>query len=175
MEEVFDIFDRSGNFLGTRLKSFCHSQNPGVYHKPVWIWLTNSKKEILVQRRSKTKKWYPEKLDGSATGHVVAGESPLLGAVREIKEELGIDVDEKKLKFVGEFVADVVWEIGQVFFSNIDAKVYDFQIDKNELEEVFWLSFNEFKKVLYSDNFMPYEKDYKDWIIQKLEAYFAEN
>ena len=42
MEEMFDVFDINGNYLGVKTKSFCHSENPGVYHKPVWIWIKNS-------------------------------------------------------------------------------------------------------------------------------------
>lgn len=41
MEEIFDVYDENGKFLGTRTRSFCHSENPGVYHKPVWIWIVN--------------------------------------------------------------------------------------------------------------------------------------
>lgn len=43
MEEVFDIYSRDGKYIGTELKSICHSENPGFYHKPVWIWIINSK------------------------------------------------------------------------------------------------------------------------------------
>ncbi len=41
MEEMLDTFDIDGNFLGIKSRSFCHSENPGVYHKPVWIWIKN--------------------------------------------------------------------------------------------------------------------------------------
>lgn len=39
MEEMFDVFDENGNYIGIKPKSFCHSENPGVWHKPVWIWI----------------------------------------------------------------------------------------------------------------------------------------
>lgn len=35
MEEIFDVYTRDGEYLGTKPKSFCHSENSGVYHKPV--------------------------------------------------------------------------------------------------------------------------------------------
>ena len=43
MEEMLDTFDIKGNFLGIKTRSFCHSENPQVYHKPVWIWIINSR------------------------------------------------------------------------------------------------------------------------------------
>lgn len=63
MEEVFDIYSRDGKYIGTELKSICHSENPGFYHKPVWIWIINSKNEILVQKRATCKKNHPNKWD----------------------------------------------------------------------------------------------------------------
>ena len=41
MEEMLDTFDINGKFLGAKPRSFCHSENPGVYHKPVWIWIVS--------------------------------------------------------------------------------------------------------------------------------------
>ena len=59
MEEFFDVFDRSGNYLGVKPKSFCHSKEANVYHKPVWIWVLNNKGQVLLQKRAQTKKWLP--------------------------------------------------------------------------------------------------------------------
>lgn len=63
MEEIFDTYDREGNYLGIKEKSFCHKENPGVYHKPVWIWIINTKGEILLQKRASCKKNYPDLWD----------------------------------------------------------------------------------------------------------------
>ena len=53
-EKIFDIYDINGKHVGAKPKSFCHSDNPGVYHKPVWIWIVNDKGQILVQKRAAT-------------------------------------------------------------------------------------------------------------------------
>lgn len=55
-DELFDIYTRDGKYLGIKAKSFCHTSDAGVYHKPVWIWIINEKKQILVQKRAKCKK-----------------------------------------------------------------------------------------------------------------------
>lgn len=47
MEEMLDTFDINGNFIGVKPRSYCHSKNPGVYHKPVWIWIINSNGLIM--------------------------------------------------------------------------------------------------------------------------------
>ncbi len=52
MEEILDIFTKDGKFLGTKTRKECHSTNPGFYHKPVWIWIVNDKKDVLIQKKS---------------------------------------------------------------------------------------------------------------------------
>lgn len=56
MEELLDTFDINGNLLKPQTREFCHTENPGCYHKSVWIWIVNDKGEILVQKRSSLKK-----------------------------------------------------------------------------------------------------------------------
>ena len=42
-------------------------------------------------------------LDISCAGHLVAGDSSLDGAIRELKEELNIDVKPEELQFIKTF------------------------------------------------------------------------
>lgn len=55
---------------------------------------------VVLQRRDRSKPTFPGLLDLSATGHLQDGEGPLDG-VREIREELGIDVAPDDLTPVG--------------------------------------------------------------------------
>ena len=54
-----------------------------------------------MQKRSLLKESYPGCWDISSAGHLDAGEEPLQGAVRELKEELGITVPGSGLRPVG--------------------------------------------------------------------------
>ena len=170
MEEMFDVFDINGNYIGIRPKSFCHSQNPGVFHKPVWIWIVNSSGQVLIQKRAATKKFMPNKWDSGATGHVVSGETSLEGCVRETSEELGLKFDEKQFEFLGEFLAQEVWEIGQVYLLKADIDIKKIKVQKEEVAEVKFVDFDKFKKLFFSDEFMPYGIDYKNWVIEKLSV-----
>jgi isopentenyldiphosphate isomerase len=169
MEEMFDVYDIQGNHLGVKPKSFCHSTNPGIYHKPVWIWIIGSTGDVLIQKRAETKKFMPNKWDGSATGHVVAGETSLEGCVREVFEEIGLEFKENNFVFLGEFLAQEVWEIGQVYCLNADIPVNEMKLQQEEVSEVKWIPFDEFKKLFMSDDFMPYGKEYKLWVCDELE------
>lgn len=88
MEEYFDTFTIDGKPMGVKLKSFCHSAKPNIYHKPVWIWIYNDAGQILVQKRSANKKNFPGLFDMPSAGHVHAGERLIDACVRETFEEL---------------------------------------------------------------------------------------
>jgi 8-oxo-dGTP diphosphatase len=97
--EYFDILDENGNKTGiTKLRNEVHRD--GDWHKAVHIWIINNKKEILLQRRCATKDSNPNMLDISCAGHLTAGDNSLDGAIRELKEELNLDVNKEDLEFI---------------------------------------------------------------------------
>lgn len=171
MEEMLDTFDIDGNFLGVKSRSFCHSQNPGVYHKPVWIWIVNSKGEVLVQKRALTKKKAPGKWDMPSAGHVDAGETCLSGCVRETYEELGIKTKESDFIFLKEFIAKDAWELGQVYLLKLDVDIKDIKLQEEEVECVNWLPYSDFINLLYSDDFCGHAKEYKDYVADAIKEY----
>lgn len=168
MEEVFDIYTRNGEYIGTELKSICHSKNPRGYHKPVWIWIINSNNEILVQKRAANKKNHPNKWDMPSAGHVVAGETSIQGAIRETFEELGIQTKESDYKFVFEYIQDKSFEIAQVYLLKLNVDISKLNLQKDEVSEVKWLSYEEFKKVLYSNEFVPFDNEYKELVLKMM-------
>ncbi len=168
MEEMFDVYDINGNQLGIKPKSFCHTQNPGVYHKPVWIWIVNEHKEVLVQKRASTKKFMPGVWDGSSTGHVGASEPFDSACQREVFEELGVNISKERFVFIGEFLAQVVWEFGQVYMLKLKSGEDNFVFQDAEVDEVKWISMEEFNKLLFSADFMPYDEEYKKWVFEEI-------
>ena len=169
MEEMLDTFDINGKFLGAKTRGFCHSENPGVYHKPVWIWIVNDNGEILVQKRAMTKKTNPGKWDMPSAGHIHTGESLIQGCVRETEEELGIKCREKDFIFLKQFVNQRGWELAQVYLLKTNTKAEDMKLQTEEVECVKWLKYDEFAKLLYSDEFCNNEKSYKDWVCEVLK------
>ena len=98
-KEYFDILDENGNKTGkTKLRSEVHRD--GDWHKAVHIWIINENGDILLQRRCATKDSNPNMLDISCAGHLTAGDESLTGAIRELKEELNLDVNKKDLQFI---------------------------------------------------------------------------
>ncbi len=172
MEEIFDIYTREGEYIGTKEESICHSKNAGFYHKPVWIWIINSKNEILVQKRSNDMKNHANKWDMSSAGHVISGETPMQGAIREVYEELGITTQRSDYKFIGEYIADEFFEIAQVYLLKLDLDVIKLKLQKEEVSEVKWLCYDDFKKLFYSKDFVTFDDEYRKLVLKLLEDNF---
>ncbi|MGB7395951.1 MAG: NUDIX domain-containing protein [Pricia sp.] len=97
MDELVDIFDSDGNPTGqTALKSEAHKN--GWFHPTVHVWFYTSDGRILIQQRAETKVTHPLLWDVSVAGHVGAGEKVEEAAVREVKEEIGIDIPAEDLQ-----------------------------------------------------------------------------
>ena len=59
-------------------------------HRATYVLVFNSSGELFVQKRTMTKDVFPGYYDTAAGGVVLAGESYLTGALREVEEEMGI-------------------------------------------------------------------------------------
>ena len=99
VKEYFDVLDENGIKTGKiKLRSDVHKD--GDWHKAVHIWILNKNGDILLQRRCATKDSSPNMLNISSAGHLSAGDDSLTGAIRELKEELNLDVKPEELNFI---------------------------------------------------------------------------
>ena len=88
--ELLDVVDENNNLIGIKEdKSIIHEK--GLLHREIAVIIQNENGEYLVQKRSSNKKGAPN-MWSFTTGHVELGEDYETTAIREIKEELGIDI-----------------------------------------------------------------------------------
>lgn len=100
MEEYFDVLSEIGEYTNQiETREVCHKK--GLWHKAVALFIINSKGQVLLQKRSSLKKLWPNTWDITAGGHVLAGEFGFQAIKRELKEELGIEVDKNDMLFIG--------------------------------------------------------------------------
>lgn len=93
-EEMIDIVDEAHTPLGTAPKALAHRLGLWHYAMQCWIYRVDpatGEVYLFFQKRSLYKDLNPDYFDVSAAGHYTAGERPADG-VREISEELGLDV-----------------------------------------------------------------------------------
>lgn len=106
--EMFEIVDIRGNSTGEVLeKSIVHQL--GLRHRDVHVWVTDGE-HVLEQQRVWDKAIMPGEWDISVGGHVAAGETFLDTAVRETREELGLDVPPKRFIPAPSLAAEVYVE-----------------------------------------------------------------
>lgn len=150
---LIDVLDENGNPTGeAKTKQEIHEQ--GLWHNAAHIWIYNSNGEILMQLRAKNKDSYPGLWDISVAGHTDSGETPIESAVREMKEEIGLDVQLEQLEFDGiikisQPIKDIGWhdnEIGYVYFYKFDGSVNDLSMPDMEVEKLEFISIDRFKK-----------------------------
>lgn len=154
MKEYFDILDESGNKTGkTKLRDEVHRD--GDWHKAVHIWIINVKGEILLQRRCATKDSNPNMLDISCAGHLSAGDLSLSGAIRELKEELNLDVNWEELKFIKTLKKSSKYtstfinnEFDDLYILRTNKRTIDMKFQKEEISEIFFVPYKQFKEMV---------------------------
>lgn len=164
--EMIDIYDELGQKCGkTEEKDETHRK--ALIHKGVCVWIINSNDEILLQTRN-SQVMFPNMMDISFSGHIKAGETSLEAAIREGKEELGIDLEIDKLQYVfscreyGEVDGYFENEIDDVFIYRKDILLEEYSFYDNEVKEVSYVSLEKFKIMVetHSTMLMPYKAHY---------------
>jgi len=87
MIEYLDIVDENDRLIGCDTRQNIHDQH--LIHRGVHVFVLNSRGEILLQKRSEEKDYYPGYYDASVGAQVLARETYENAALRETQEELG--------------------------------------------------------------------------------------
>ena len=150
-KEYIDTFTSNMEHTGVKLRDEVHSE--GLWHQTFhcWLWrVENGKAHLLFQRRHSQKKDYAGLLDITAAGHLEAGERPLDG-VRELREELGIDLDPSQLTYTG-VISDSIKgdniidnEFGHVFFHEYQGSLTDFRLQEDEVTSIVTVEVGHFR------------------------------
>ena len=129
--------------------------------KEIGVFILNDYDQILLQKRSRNKKNYPN-MWALCTGHVEKNEDIQDAAIRELKEELGIYVSIKKLHSFANGKFDIINEKSSTYFFCIKCNLKEekFIIQKEELSQVKWFDIidvismikNNDETIVYSKN-----------------------
>lgn len=102
--ELLAFFDPAGRRLGVKPRAQIHRD--GDWHWLVFVWAArldaDGGKRFLLQLRARPDDPYRGQLDALAGGHVSALEGHREGAVRECREEVGVDLRADELVYLGE-------------------------------------------------------------------------
>ncbi len=95
MQEFLDVVDDNNEVVGSATEDEVYEKR--LNHRIVHVLVFNGKGELFLQQRSAKKKFCPGHWVTSAGGHVQKSESYEAAAKRELKEELGVELELTKL------------------------------------------------------------------------------
>jgi 16S rRNA (adenine1518-N6/adenine1519-N6)-dimethyltransferase len=94
-DEMFDVVNERDEVIGQAPRAKVHAD--GLWHRAVHVFVLNKHGELWLQQRSHLKDKHPLVWDSSAAGHLDAGENFAAAVHRELKEELGIEAETRKV------------------------------------------------------------------------------
>lgn len=98
MDELLTVYDRQLRPVALRPREVVHRE--GMLHQVVFCWILSridGEDWLWFQQRSFSKKDFPGLYDIAMGGHLDPGETPEEGALRELREELGISLTPSQL------------------------------------------------------------------------------
>ena len=145
--EIWDLYDENRELLG---KDHVRGEQLPIdgYHLVAHVWIRNSKGEYLIAQRSANRPTFP-----------LVWEDSLQGALREVKEEVGVDLlpekghvilsDIKKIEF-----GKVVNKIVDVWLFEYDGEVDLSNATTDEVAQVAWMNRSQIKELFDANMFV---------------------
>ena len=157
MEEYFDVLDERGNYTGrTASRKECHKE--GLWHRATVVFILSSdNKRVLLQQRSANKKLWPNLWDMSAGGHLLAGEFSYESAIRETREELGIDITLADMEAIGATSSEtfegpiINRHYNEHYIVHKDIDIADIKMQEEEVQAVEWVDVEDLIQKIQND------------------------
>lgn len=153
------IDDRARITPQSKPRSLVHRD--GELHPTVHIWMIKRRDMgvfVLLQKRAHDKDINPDCYDVSAAGHVSQGDEFRYTALKEVHEELGLDIERSKLEFIGLKRAEYSKgdirdnELVAVYICRESINIEDLTLQSSEVSEVCWAEIDELLSIMkYED------------------------
>lgn len=152
MLEMWDLYNGKREKTGERLRRG-EPIPKGLYHLTVSAWIVNSQGQYLLSQRH-IKKTYPFCWECTG-GSVLVGEDSLSGAVREVREELGIILNPLKAEMVYHTRREAVQDFYDVWLFHADIDISKIKMQETEVIGIRWVSRDVLIDMLHSGKLHP--------------------
>lgn len=149
MVEYWDLYNANKEKLGKVVKRGDYLKDD-EYHIVVNAWIKNSEGKYLISQRT-ANKTHPLMWETTG-GSILKGESSISGVIREVKEELNVDLFPSQGQLIGSTTRYYKGcpDILDVYLFEVGDSEFDIQIQKEEVNDYKWASSQEIKK-MYDD------------------------
>lgn len=135
-EEIFDVVNERDEVVGRLPRREVHRQK--LRHRAVHVLVFNRRGELFLQQRSLTKDNFPGVWDSSSSGHLNSGEDYDPCTLREVREELGVELSAVPRRlFKLEATAETGWEFCWVYRAEHEGP---FVLQESEVRGGGWFS-----------------------------------
>ena len=164
MAEKLDVYNIDKKRTGKVIeRKRCVTLNKGEYIISVQCWIVNREEKILLTQRSLNKnnggKWEP------TGGLVISGETSKQGIKRELKEEIGLDIKDDKIRLIKEIMEE---NENLNFFRDIYLIKEDINLDElsfnDEVIDAKYVTIEEFSKMIENNESFEWLKYFFDII-----------
>lgn len=158
-DEYWDIYDKNRKPTG-RIHRRGDPLPDGDYHLVAHVWVVRSDGRILITKRAPNKPTNAN-LWESTHGAVLMGEDTLTAAIREVKEETGLDISNSQIECIGgkppsaEYAQFVDW-----FLVRHDFDLADVKLQNGETVDVKAVTVSEIDEMMDSGEFGKY----RSWV-----------
>lgn len=149
-DELVEETDPMGAVL--RLVTRREMRAEGLWHRSVFIAVLSGSGQLLVHRRADTKDVWPGCWDVAVGGVMAPGEEPTVAAIRELREELGLEGVRVDALGSGAYEDNEVRLIAHCFVCRTDGP---FQFADGEIVEAHWAPPEEIPVWLGAKTFLP--------------------
>lgn len=167
MEEIWGLCDKDGKPTTMKVKRF-EKIPEGYYHKIVHLCLLNSEGKLLSQQRSASKYAFPLYWDITVGGSSILDENENQAITRELKEELGLDIDFTNISPI--FLIKGINYLDYWFFIKYDVDLDKLTLQKDEVIDVAYYTIEEIEELIAQDRFVDYL--YSDMIKKVISLMF---
>ena len=151
--EIRDLYNENKELTG---ETICKGEAipKGRYYITVVIFIQNTKGKFLIQKRTAKKdgKW------ATTGGHPISGETSKQGIITEIKEELGLKVQNSNIQLFKTIKTEDDFVDLYYLKENID--INNVVLQKGEVDEVKWASIEEIKCMIEKNEFSESHKEF---------------
>ena len=153
MAEYWDIYTVDGQ-KSNRIVKRGDAMAEGDYHLVAHSLIINQKGELLIQKRTDNKESYPGYWDFGVGDSATCGEDSRTCAMRELKEEVGIDHDfSNDAPLLRSYGAHSLLDFYVVYY---DGPVENLCLQQEEVSAVAWASAKTIEKLIKEKQFIPY-------------------
>lgn len=153
--EYFPLVDKNDNVIGKIGSDQTVTDYKQIRFANAILFKGN---KIIVPKRTMTKKLYPGRYDYSGGGHVNYGESYLEAIVREMKEELGVDIfDIQEVAYLNPYMDDVGC-FSRFFIAKYDEK-QEINYSPEEVDSIHFFTVDEILRMI-NENPSMFKPDY---------------